>query len=306
VFHIPDSGRLAVGDQGSGKRMSGNTLKRRICGARSTAVTAIAAGCVLAAGLALTGCGSAASSAANSTASTTTGGSTASAAASTSSGVPSASTSAAAGGGSGSSASVPYPVGVGNTWKYKVIVGTETGTTTDKMTAVVPVSDGQQVTTTSTSDLLGSTSTSTATYVFRSDGSIVYPLNGLDESSGSNGVSVTGSGVVWPPASVIDSGKPTTSALKLSIKEEGKSLSTTAHITVQGAGTQTVTVPAGTYQATVVNMTEAFSFEGVSLTIEIRTWLAAGIGPVKDEVIENVAGTSHVTATTELESFTKG
>jgi len=269
-------------------------------------MTGAAAGCVLAAGLALAGCGSAASSTGTATGTSSTDYSTASAGAATpSSGTPSPSTSAAAGGGSGSGniASVPFPVALGNTWKFKITVGAENGTTVSKMTSVVPVSDGQQVTMTSTNDLLGSTTTTSSTYVFHSDGSIVYPLSQI--SSGQD-VSVTGNGVVWPPASVIDSGTASHSDLKLSIKSGGQTISTTAHITVQGAGTQQVTVPAGTYTATVVNMTEAVAVDGFTVTIVVRTWLAPGVGPVKDEVIENEAGTDHVTATEELKSFTKG
>ena len=156
---------------------------------------------------------------------------------------------------------------------------------------------------TGTITLLGTTTTHSSTYVFGSDGSITYPLSQFESS----GVSLSGSsGVFWPPAAVIDSGKPSTSQLKISISESGQKFSTTAHITVQGAGTQSVTVPAGTYDATVVNMTEAVSVEGVTVTIVVRTWLAPGVGPVKDEVISNEAGTDHVTATEVLESFTSG
>jgi hypothetical protein len=194
-------------------------------------------------------------------------------------------------------------VAVGNTWKYKTTAGSETGTTIDKMTAVVPVASGQQVTMTGTSTLLGTTSTHASTYVFGSDGSITYPLSQFESGSG---VSLSGSGVFWPPAAVIDSGKPSTSALKISISESGQKFSTTAHITVQGAGSASVSVPAGSYQATVVDMTIALTVDGVSVTEQIKTWLAAGVGPVKDEVILDEAGTNTVAAGEELESFTKG
>jgi hypothetical protein len=268
----------------------------------------ITAGCLLAAGLALAGCASSGGSSGSSNSagtSATTAPATTSAAASasataTASAAVTASSPAAAG---GSGASVPFPVAVGNTWKYATTAGSETGTTVDKMTAVVPVASGQQVTMTGTSTLLGTTTNHSFTYVFGSDGSITFPLSQFGSTSG---VTLSGSGVFWPPASVIDAGKPSTSQLKISIKESGVSLSTTAHITVQGAGTASVTVPAGSYQATVVDMTIALSVEGISVTEEVKTWLATGVGPVKDEVILDEAGTNTVAASEELQSFTKG
>ncbi len=271
---------------------------RRTPGARTIAMAAAAAGCVLATGLALAGCGSAASSGSSTPA--TTAASTATATSTAPATTPTASSSSS---GVVSLASVPFPVAQGNTWKFKITTAAGDGTTVSTMSSVVPVAAGQQVTMTSTNDILGTTTTNSSTYVFESDGSIVYPLS---ENEVSSGVSVSGSGVVWPSAAVIDSGKPSTSDLKLTIKADGETIDTTAHITVQGAGTQTVTVPAGTYTATVVDMTEAFSIEGITASIEIKTWLAPGVGPVKDEVLTNDAGASAVSASEELESFTKG
>jgi hypothetical protein len=183
-------------------------------------VTATAAA-VLAAGLALAGCGGAASSspagsATNSATAVATGGTAASG------------TSAATA--AGASASVPFPVGSVN-------------------------------------------GSAKETYLFHADGSISYPLGSFSPGSG---VTVTSNGVVWPPASVIASGKPSQSTLNISIKAAGQTLSTTAHVTVQGAGTATVTGPAGTYQATVVLVTERLSIVGVTASIQVKTWLAPG------------------------------
>ena len=80
----------------------------------------------------------------------------------------------------------------------------------------------------------------------------------------------------------------------------------TAHITVKGDGTQTVTVPAGTYTATVVEMTESETIEGISVSSEVKTWLANGVGPVKSEVILHEGGHNSVAAQNVLTSFTKG
>ena len=256
-------------------------------------VTATAAA-VLAAGLALAGCGGAASSSPG-------GSATNSATAAATGGTATSSTSAATA--AGASASVPFPVAVGNTWNYKITTGGESGTTVNKMTAVTPVAAGQQVTMLTTDHVGSVNGSAKETYLFHADGSIGYPLGSFSPGSG---VTVTSNGVVWPPASVIASGKPSQSTLNISIKAAGQTLSTTAHVTVQGAGTATVTVPAGTYQATVVLVTERLSIVGITASIQVKTWLAPDVGPVKELVNTNEGSATSVVADEELLSFTKG
>jgi hypothetical protein len=181
------------------------------------------------AGLVLAGCGSSPSASPSSASST-----------------PAASSSATASPtqNSGASASVPFPVAVGNTWVYKTSLGaSETGTVTNKITAVVPVSGGQH--------------------------------DGHQRHTGQQ-------------------------------DQAGQHLRETAHITVQGAGSATVTVPAGSYHATIVDMTMAVTFEGFPVTIEVRTWLANGVGPVKSEATTDESGASHIASVQELTSFTSG
>jgi hypothetical protein len=251
-----------------------------------------AAATALAAGLALAGCGSSASS-------SPSGSATHSAAADRTT----ASGTATAGGPTGASASVPFPVAVGNSWTYNITTDGNSGTTTNKMTAVTPVAAGQQVTMLTTDHVGSINASSSLTYLFHADGSISYPLGSFSPGSG---VTVTSNGVVWPPASVIASGKPSQSTLNISIKAAGQTISTTAHVTVQGAGTASVTVPAGTYQATVVLVTERVSIAGITATIGIKTWLAPNVGPVKEQVTTTEAGTSALAANEELVSFTRG
>jgi hypothetical protein len=253
-----------------------------------SAVTTAAA--ALAAGLALVGCGSSASS----------GSATATEAAATGTAARATSSASAA---TATSFSVPFPVALGNTWTYKVTSNDESGTAINKMTAITPVANGQRVTMTTTDHLASVNTSGKETYIFGSDGSITYPL-GLSQQG--SGLTVSGNGVVWPPASVIDSGKPSESSLKISLKAAGQTISSTAHITVQGAGTQAVTVPAGTYQATVVLMTEKISVMSTTVTEQLKMWFAPGVGPVKVEAVSSGAGNSHVTVDEELESFTKG
>ena len=256
---------------------------------------AATAAAVLAAGLALAGCGS--------TASSSPGGSAANSASAAAAGGTAKSGSSAASSAGGSSASVPFPVAVGNTWNYRITSGGDSGTTINKMTAVTPVATGQQVTMLTTDHLSSLNGSATETYLFHSDGSIGYPLGSFSPGSG---VTVTSNGVVWPPASVIASGMPSQSTLNISIKASGQTISTTAHVTVQGAGTATVTVPAGTYQATVVLVTEKLEIVGITASIQVKTWLAPNVGPVKELVNTSEGSATNVVADEELLSFTKG
>ena len=76
---------------------------------------------------------------------------------------------------------------------------------------------------------------------------------------------------------------------------------------VRGAGTQTVRVPAGTYQATVINETMDEKFSGINVGLDIRTWVANGVGPVKSEVSSDWAGLTAISLSVQvLKSFTKG
>jgi hypothetical protein len=65
-------------------------------------------------------------------------------------------------------------------------------------------------------------------------------------------------------------------------------------------------VPAGTYQATVVLVIERLSIVGVTASIQVKTWLAPDVGPVKELVNTNEGSATSVVADEELLSFTKG
>jgi hypothetical protein len=201
-----------------------------------------------------------------------------------------------------SSSTVPFPVGVGDTWTYK----TTYGQTINKMTAVTPVSGGQQVTMTSASTVLGSTSQNTAYYVINSNGSITLPFSQYNASTSGSSIKLISGSLFWPPAAELAAGKASQSTLKIEFSEGGVTKRVTAHVTVKGAGTQSVTVPAGTYTATVVNMTMSETIDGITVGDTVTTWLAPGVGPVKSEVTLNEAGTDHVAAEDQLVSFKAG
>jgi hypothetical protein len=264
--------------------MSRNEVSsRRLAGA--AAVVAIAAGLVLA------GCGGSSSSG-------TAAGSNAA------SSSPAASDSPASGGSTSAvtTATVPFPVGVGDTWKYK----TTYGRTVNRMTAVTPVSGGQQVTMRSAITSLGTTTHDTAYYVVHSDGSISLPFSQFDTSSSTASVKLISGNIFWPPADQLSSGQAYHDALKIEFTEDGIEKNVTAHVTVRGGGTQSVTVPAGTYNADVVNMTMSETVEGILVSSVVKTWLAPGVGPVQSEVILHEGGTDHIAAEDQLISFTAG
>ena len=172
------------------------------------------------------------------------------------------------------------------------------------MIAVKPVSGGSEVIMSSTDTILGTKNTSRSEFVFHSDGSISYPFNQFNTGS-TDQVKLVSGGLYWPSAAEVASGRPFHSTLKISVKIGGVQKTLIAHVTVQGGGTAVVTVPAGTYHATIVNMTMAETVEGFQVGTEVRTWLANGVGPVKSEVIIHEGGTSRLTAEDQLISFTK-
>jgi hypothetical protein len=261
---------------------------------RTHAVPLLAAAAATA--LALAGCGGA-----------STGSASGSAATSGSASQPAASSGASPAGSSAGTVSAPalFPAAVGDTWVYQEKLTAAKGTVTNQVAAVSPQpGGGDKVTMKSREDLSDLPhTTTTSTYVIHPDGSISVPLTQV----GSTDITVKSGSIVWPSAAQLASGQPQTSTLVVSINEAGKSMTVGAHIVARGAGTQTVHVPAGTYQATVVNETMTVKVMGFSVGVDVRTWLASGVGPVKSEVSTKAAAlSSGIVSEQVLKSFTKG
>ncbi len=192
--------------------------------------------------------------------------------------------------------SIPFPVAVGNTWVYQTTVSGQTGQTTNRIVSAGPGPAGYEVTMSSTTEVAGTATSVQPVYVFYPDGTIGYPVPPI------NGVSVAG-GIRWPDAAGLASGQAYHSVLRTQDSQTGQYEN--ANVTVQGVGTMSVSVPAGTYQASVVETTIAGKVGGYATTVEVTTWIAQGVGPVKTEVLIRAAGTTELT-TNELLSFTKG
>jgi hypothetical protein len=247
------------------------------------------------AAITLAGCGSAAS-----TSGAASTGSPAASVSGTASGSASATTSAeaTASPSAATGVSAPFPVAIGNTWVYEAVTSINSAHSTDtkKVLSVTPMTGGRQVTMADT--VLPGSASVTQKYVFYDNGQIGFPI------SQSHGVSViSGNGIVWPNAADLASGKAfhSTSKIKLSSGQLE-----TADVTVQGGGTQSVTVPAGTYQATLVNMTILTHVGSFATTITVKEWTAPGTGPVKSQESIKAAGQSQITTTEALLTFTKG
>lgn len=196
--------------------------------------------------------------------------------------------------------SLPFPVAVGNTWVYrtKASIGGQTGTTTNKIVSAGPASAGYRVTMSSTTDVAGAAAAADPVYLFYPNGTIGYPVTQV------NGVPVAGGGVVWPDAAGLASGRAYHSLLRIRVSQTGQYEN--ADVTVQGAGTVSVSVPAGTYRALVVDTTIAPKAGSYTTIVEVKTWIAQGTGVVKTEVLIHAAGKTELTMTNELLSFTKG
>jgi len=193
--------------------------------------------------------------------------------------------------------SIPFPVAVGNTWVYQTTASGETGQTTNRIVSAGPGPAGYEVTMSSTTEVAGTATALQPVYVFYPDGTIGYPVPPI------NGVSVPAGGIRWPDAAGLASGQAYHSVLRTQVSQTGQNEN--ANVTVQGVGTMSVSVPAGTYQASVVETTIAGKVGGYATTVEVTTWIAQGVGPVKTEVLIRAAGTTELT-TNELLSFTKG
>jgi hypothetical protein len=206
-----------------------------------------------------------------------------------------------------SAASVPFPVGVGDTWTYQ----TTDGTTVNKITSVTQVPSGRKVGMDSTITVAGTTTHLDDYYILEPNGEISVPFSQFGSAASGSGYSVKllSGGIFWPSAADLASGQVLHSSLELQYTVGGSVQKNIAQITVKGLGTQTVTVPAGTYSnATVVDMIESVKFDGISVAVNVKTWLATGVGPVETEV-STADGAAHdvdIMGKDVLTSFAQG
>jgi hypothetical protein len=201
-------------------------------------------------------------------------------------------------GGGGSGITAYSPATVGDTWVYAVSHAGKQQTATSKLTAVSPVAGGRQL-----SIATGSpTVTNTSHYVVHPDGSVTIPGFG----SGQGNFKVKPGTLGWPSPAQLASGQEFHDNIVVAGSELGMSSTETVSATVKGEGTQSVTVPAGTYSATLMDEVETETVLGHTATLDTKTWLVDGIGPVKTVMTALGGGSASLNETEEMRSFTKG
>ncbi len=193
-----------------------------------------------------------------------------------------------------------FPIAVGNTWVYETVtaINNEHAVVTKQVLSVAPVPGGHQVTMSATVNPGLARSITQEYYIFYADGQIGFPVHEP------NGVSVVSShGVLWPDAADLASGRAFHSVLNTRLSNGRYE---TADVTVQGGGTTSVTVPAGTYQASLVTMTMVMRLGNFTSTAVVKVWTAPEAGPVKSEQFVTAGGKTTLITTEALLSFTKG
>lgn len=211
-------------------------------------------------------------------------------------GQPGSGGSAATTGGSPATASTVLPAQPGDTWVYAVDSSAlGKGTEMSRITAVTPAAGGQRATMASTLRLAGSTAPFrfTSHFTVGSDGSVTFGTASF------MGAKFSAANASWPSPASLTPGHPHTSTVTGSFL----GFKTTERVTVSNAGPATVTVPAGTYPATLLEqtMTDRSGNRNV-----IKAWVVNGIGQVKIETSVIVKGQRAVSITETLTSFTRG
>ena len=140
------------------------------------------------------------------------------------------------------SGALPFPTTVGDSWTYTNTNGT---TSENKIASATQVAAGQQVTMDTTFTDNGTTTHDSYEYIVEPNGEISLPTSQFAPSSSGVTFKVISGGIYWPSAAQLASGQPVHTTLTMEFTVAGKTQTITEHITSQGQGTQTVTVPAG-------------------------------------------------------------
>ena len=199
-------------------------------------------------------------------------------------------------GGTPAIASTVIPAQLGDTWVYAVnssVLGK--GTETNRISAVRPVAGGQRATLSSSLRLAASKEPFkfASDFIAGADGSIKFA------STSFAGAKLASANVNWPSPAALTPGRPRTSTVTGSFL----GIKTTERVAVTEVGPATITVPAGSYQATLLEQTVTDRAGGRTV---IKAWVVNGIGEVKSQTTVIVRGQHEVSNVEALTSFTKG
>jgi hypothetical protein len=134
----------------------------------------------------------------------------------------------------------------------------------------------------------------TAQFTDAADGSITFA------STSFMGARLALSSVSWPSPAALTPGRPHTTTITQTGLPGSR---TTEHVTITDIGPALVTVPAGSYQATLLEQTVTASAGNQNA---VKTWVVNGIGQVKTETTVIVEGKPFASSVQTLTSFTKG
>ena len=199
-------------------------------------------------------------------------------------------------GGTPAIASTMIPAQLGDTWVYAVdssVLGK--GTETARISAVTPVAGGQRATLLTSLRLAGANRPFrfASHFIAGADGSVRFV------STSFMGAKLASANFNWPGPGTLIPGRPHTSTMTGSFL----GFKTTEHVTITEVGPAKITVPAGSYQATLLEQTSTDGAGGRSV---VKSWVVNGIGQVKTEITVFVKGGRNVTTDEALTSFTKG
>ena len=193
-------------------------------------------------------------------------------------------------------AATVLPAQLGDTWVYAVdSTALGKGTETSRISAVTPAAGGQRATLMTSLRLAGAKQPFrfASQFIAGADGSVKFG------STSFMGSRLASANVNWPSPASLTPGHPRTSTVTGSFL----GFKTTERLTITEVGPATVTVPAGTYQATLLEQIVTSHGGGREV---IKSWVANGIGQVKTDTSVLVKGAREVSLVQELTSFTKG
>ena len=169
------------------------------------------------------------------------------------------------------------------------------GTETSRISAVTAAAGGQRATLLTSLRLDGSKQPFrfASQFIAGADGSVTFG------STSFMGTRLASANVNWPSPAALTPGHPHTSTVTGSFL----GFKTTERVTVTDVGPATITVPAGSYQATLLEQTATDPSGGRSV---VKSWVVNGIGQVKTVTTVIVKGQRQVSSAEVLTSFTKG
>jgi hypothetical protein len=176
-----------------------------------------------------------------------------------------------------------YPPVEGATLRYEV-GGLAPGTVDVTVNSVTSGADGQTVAATQVVTAQGESVTVEQTVRTGADGSL--SLDAATFFASGTGFTVTGVGdaIVIPPVADLEAGRESSGSTFVEMESAGLSMRNDVTYTVRGAGYESVTVPAGTTEAYVVEIQLDITSSVVGAQSGSgRYWLVPGFGLVRQE-----------------------